>query len=54
MAILAPIEAAIITSSHLTPLEAKAPLEAAAETPAEVETPLEELKPEDYMLPVLI
>ena len=52
--LLAPIEAAIITSSHLTPLEAKAPLEAAAETPPEdlaklpeVETPLEELKPED-------
>ena len=46
--LLAPIEAAIITSSYLTPLEAATkPLEAAAETPAEVETPLEELKPED-------
>ena len=39
--LLAPIEAAIITSSHLTPLEA------AAETPPEVETHVEELKPED-------
>ena len=44
--LLAPIEAAIITSSHLTPLDAATkPLEAA--TPLEVETPVEELKPED-------
>ena len=47
------MKAAIITSSHLTPLEAP-PAEAQdlaklpkVETPAEVETPLEELKPED-------
>ena len=47
--LLAPIEAAIITSSHLTPLEAATkPLEAAAETPLEAEdlAKLEELKPE--------
>ena len=46
--LLAPIEAAIITSSHLTPLEAAAetPPEDLAKLP-EVETPLEELKPED-------
>ena len=46
--LLAPIEAATITSSHLTPLEAAA--ETPAEAPAkllEVETPVEELKPED-------
>ena len=43
----APIEAAIITSSHLTPLEAAAetPPEDLAKLP-EVETPVEELKPE--------
>ena len=49
--LLAPIEAAIITSSHLTPLEADAETPTAeaedlAKLP-EVETPLEELKPED-------
>ena len=46
--LLAPIEAAIITSSRLTPLEAAAetPPEDLAKLP-EVETPLEELKPED-------
>ena len=45
--LLAPIEAAIITSSHLTPLEAAAetPPEDLAKLP-EVETPVEELKPE--------
>ena len=45
--LLAPIEAAIITSSHLTPatpLEAEAPLKAAKLL--EVEASLEELKPE--------
>ena len=48
--LLAPIEAAIITSSHLTPLEAATkPLPAEAEDLAnlpEVETHVEELKPE--------
>ena len=47
--LLAPIEAAIITSSHRTPLEAATkPHEAAAETPLEAEdlAKLEELKPE--------
>ena len=45
--LLAPIEAAIITSSHLTPLEAAAetPPEDLAKLP-EVETHVEELKPE--------
>ena len=45
--LLAPIKAAIITSSHLTPatpLEAEAPLKTAKLL--EVEAPLEELKPE--------
>ena len=43
--LLAPIEAAIITSSHLTPLEAAAETEDLAKLP-EVETHVEELKPE--------
>ena len=42
--LLAPIDAAIITSSHLTPAT-KLPLEA-AKLEAPLETPLEELKPE--------
>ena len=49
--LLAPIEAAIITSSHLS-AATKPPLEAPAEVPpkapAKLEAPLEELKPEDY------
>ena len=49
--LLAPIEAAIITSSHLSaatkpPLEA--PAEAPPKAPAKLEAPLKELKPEDY------
>ena len=47
--LLAPIEAAIITSSHLTPATkpaAETPLEAPPEDLAKLETPLEELKPE--------
>ena len=47
--LLAPIEAAIITSSHLTPLEAAAEDLAKlpeAATKLEVEASLEELKPE--------
>ena len=48
--LLAPIEAAIITSSHLTPLEAAAEAEDLAKLEAatkfEVEASLEELKPE--------
>ena len=43
--LLAPIEAAIITSSHLTPLEAAAETEDLAKL-HEVETHVEELKPE--------
>ena len=43
--LLAPIEAAIITSSHLS--AATKPLPAEAEAPAKLEAPLEELKPED-------
>ena len=48
--LLAPIEAAIITSSHLSAAATK-PLPAEAEAPAKLEAPLEappeELKPED-------
>ena len=47
--LLAPIEAAIITSSHLTPLEAATkPLPAEAEDLAKLEELKPELKPENY------
>ena len=44
--LLAPIEAAIITSSHLTPATKPLPAEAPPEDLAKLEASLEELKPE--------